>query len=176
MFSPALSLALVVLSSLPTFAQGSERVANSGSSNCPGASCRNTGNVAAATAPTSLPSRPVPGKWEVEDFKASDASVTCSVVKYDSTVPLPTLHLLCPGRQVFAPLRVHLSLSWKDIAQIPAAMHGMLVDINSVVKFKSTKAGNPTAELTLQDPNAARSSRQWITFTQVNVGLVLPNK
>ena len=178
MFSRMLSFVLIVLSPLATFAQVSDKAANSDQmpSNCPGGSCRNVNNVAAATAPNSLPSTRVQGKWEVLDFKATDASVSCSVVKYDATVPLPILHLLCPGKDVYAPLRVHLTLSWKDVAQIPAEMRNMVVDMNSVVKFKSSKEGDSKAELTLQDPHVARLSRQWITFTQVNVGLVLPNK
>jgi hypothetical protein len=140
---------------------------------CTSAECKTQDQVASAG---SLPSIPSKGKWQVEDFKTTDASISCSVAKYDSTASRPILHLICPERDVFAPLRVHLTLSWKDVAQIPLSMRSMLVDTSRVVRFKSTRAGESRAELTLQAPNASRSIREWIKFTDVNVGLVLPNK
>lgn len=140
---------------------------------CDSAECKTQDGVAAANA---LPSVPSNGKWEVEDFQTSDASVNCSVVKYDSALDRPIIHLVCPERQVFAPLRVHLTLSWKDVAQIPLAIHSMFLDTSRVVRFKSPRVGSSSAELTFQDPNDSRPVKQWITFTEVNVGLVLPNK
>ena len=122
-----------------------------------------------------LPSVPVKGKWQVEDFKTSDASVSCAVVKYDSTLTRPILHLLCPGPDVFAPLRVHLTLTWKNVSEIPSVMKSMLVDMSRSVKFKSRPNGSK-AELTFENPRDTRSLKQWITFTEVNVGLVLPPK
>lgn len=141
--------------------------------NCLSGSCMNSSDI---PQPASLPSVPVKGKWEVEDFKTSDNSVACAAVKYDSTVTRPVLHLICPGPDVFAPLRVHLTLSWKKAIEIPAVMRGMLVDMSRSVKFKS-KLGESKAELTLHDPQATmRTTREWITFTDVNVGLVVPSK
>lgn len=168
-------LLALLFSVLPALAQNINPQGNnqSAQASCPSGNCINENNFAAAP---SLPSVPVKGKWEVEDFKNSDASVSCSVVKYDSTLARPILHLICPGPDVFAPLRVHLSLSWKQVSEIPAIMRSMLVDVSRSVKFKS-KLGESRAELTLQDPQAtARATKEWITFTDVNVGLVVPPK
>ena len=174
MFARTSSILFLILVSAPLIAQNNTISSEAKSRvGCTSADCKKQGQLAAAN---SLPSVPSKGKWENLDFKTTDASVSCSVIKYDSTIDRPVLHLDCPEREVFAPLRVHLALTWKDVTQIPAAMRGMLVDTNRVVKFKSTKVGESSAELTLQDPNAARSTKQWITFTDVNVGLVLPNK
>lgn len=172
MLARMLSVALLVVSP-SLFAQNNQPSSQASQPRCVSSPCASP--AATSSAPI-LPSVPVRGKWEVEDFKTTDASVSCSVVKYDSTVTRPILHLLCPGRDIFAPLRVHLTLTWKDAKQIPAAMRSMLVDIDKAVKFKSSKAGDSKAEITLQDPQAARSVKEWVTFTQVNVGLVLPNK
>jgi len=101
--------------------------------------------------------------------------VSCAVVKYDSTLALPTLHLLCPGPEIFAPLRVHLALTWKNVSEIPLVMKSMLVDMSRSVKFKS-KPGDSRAELTLQNSQRTQSMKQWISFSDVNVGLVLPKK
>jgi hypothetical protein len=119
------------------------------------------------------PSHPVPGKWEAQDFKNSNSSISCSVMKYDFTTSMPILHLLCPGPQIFAPLRVHLTLSFSDIKEIPREMMSMLVDFNRAVRFKS-KPGESQAELTLHAKADTQTLTKWVKFTKVNVGIVLP--
>jgi hypothetical protein len=138
---------------------------------CPGGNCTNYGVANAAT----FPSHPVPGKWQVEDFKSTDSSVTCSIMKYDSTTNLPILHLLCPGPEIFAPLRVHLTLSFASVKEIPRDMHDMLVDFNRAVRFKS-KSGDSQAELTLHAKEDTQTQTKWVKFTKVNVGIVVPEK
>ncbi len=133
----------------------------------------NCANANTADTPI-FPSHPVQGKWVNEEFKTTDASISCSVVKYDNSQPTPILHLLCPGPQIFAPLRVHLSLTWKQVTDIPARLRHMLVKTDSLVKFKS-KHGESKAELTMSDPQAGGSSKEWVSFNSVGVGLVLPN-
>lgn len=140
---------------------------------CTSAECKTQDQLASAA---SLPSIPSKGKWQVQDFKTTEASISCSVAIYDFSPARPVLHLICPERSVFAPLRVHLTLSWKDTAQVPLIMRSMLVDTNRAVRFKSRGIGDSSAELTLQDPKASRSIKEWIKFTDVNVGLVLPDK
>jgi hypothetical protein len=83
--------------------------------------------------------------------------------------------LLCPGPQIFAPLRVHLTLSFADAKEIPKDMHEMLVDFNRAVRFKS-KAGDSQAELTLHAKQDTQTETKWVRFTKVNVGIVLPEK
>lgn len=168
------SIFFVLLSSASLIAQTNPNASDPSSQpGCTSAECKTQGQLASAA---SLPSIPSKGKWQVEDFRTTDASISCSVAKYDSAAARPVLHLICPERQVFAPLRVHLTLSWKDVAQIPLSMRSMLVDTNRAVRFKSHGIGDSSAELTLQAPNASRPVKQWIKFTDVNVGLVLPNK
>jgi hypothetical protein len=168
------SIFFIVLSSASLIAQNNLNAGDTTSqSGCTAAECKSQDQVASAG---SLPSTPSKGKWEVQDFRTTDASISCSVAKYDSTRSRPILHLICPQREVFAPLRVHLTLSWKDVAQIPLSMRTMLVETDRVVRFKSTRIGESSAELTLQAPNASRSVKEWIKFTDVNVGLVLPDK
>src|SRR5258707_1206967 len=82
---------------------------------CPSGGCTDR-NAAPALI---FPSHPVPGKWEVQDFKGTNASISCAIMKYDLTTSFPILHLLCPGPQIFAPLRVHLTLSFADAKEIP---------------------------------------------------------
>ena len=81
-----------------------------------------------------------------------------------NTQSLPILHLLCPGPQIFAPLRVHLTLSFADAKEIPKDMHNMLVDFNRAVRFKS-KAGDSQAELTLHAKQDTQSETKWAKFT-----------
>lgn len=174
MFSRALTLFAVLLLALPGVGQvsGNKIASQNNQAVCESGNCKADKGLAAAA---SLPSVPTRGKWEVEDFKPSDDSVSCAVVKYDSTPVLPTLHLLCPGPEIFAPLRVHLALTWKNVSEIPLVMKSMLVDLSRSVKFKS-KPGDSRAELTLHNAQSTQSTKQWISFTDVNVGLVLPQK
>ncbi len=142
-----------------------------------GTSCSNfrgpEGYPTLATRPASAP--PAGRRWEIEDFKPVDSSISCAVVKYDLDNLMPILHLLCPGPQIFAPLRVHLTLTWKDVSEVPESMKNMLVDAtsNSTVKFKS-RPGESRVELTLRDPDDTQSLKEWVKFTKVNVGLVVP--
>jgi hypothetical protein len=169
MFFRALSTLLVLFSASLGLAQVINETHESPQPGCASGNCSNANQLASAP---SLSSRAGSGKWEVQDFKSSDdAFIYCAVMKYDSTVSRPTLHLLCPGPDVFAPLRVHLALTWRNGNEIPLVMRSMQVERSSSVRFKS-KPGASRAELTLQDPLAARSTKQWITFTEVNVGLV----
>jgi hypothetical protein len=173
MFFRTLAISSALFLAVSAFCQSSDKQYNAQATQaCPGGQCATANNFAAAT---SLPSVPVKGKWEVEDFKPSDAAVSCAVVKYDSTAARPTLHLLCPGPDIFAPLRVHLALTWKYASQIPATMKNMLVDMSRSVRFKS-KPGSSKAELTLRKPQDTHSTKEWVTFTDVNVGLVLQQK
>jgi len=166
-----LCLIFVSLSLWPAYSQTGSNQPATMSPSCLAPNCVNTD---AGKAPT-FPTHPVHGTWVNEDFKTSDASVSCSVVKYDNSQPKPILHLLCPGPQVFAPLRVHLSLTWKEVSEIPARLRNMLISTNSLVNFKS-KPGDSRAEITMQDPQAGGSSKEWVHFTSVAVALVLPNE
>ena len=112
----------------------------------------------------------------MEDFKQTNASVSCAAVSYDPGAARPTVHLLCPEPDIFAPLRVHLALTWKSVNQIPSVMKNMMVDLSRSVKFKS-KPGDSKAKLTLYSPQqASRSVTEWVKFTDVSVGLVLPRR
>jgi len=176
LFRMATTVAFLVCASFATMAQVTTDIGqyDTGVSQpCPGTGC--APNHHNPNGGPSLPSTQVNGKWETEDFKASDASVSCAVVKFDSALAMPILHLLCPGPEIFAPLRVHLMLTWKREIEIPSVIRRMLVDTSSPVKFKS-KLGDSQAELTFRDAQASSSKKEWITFTNVNVGLVLPPK
>jgi hypothetical protein len=131
-------------------------------------------NLAASDRGPVFPTIPSKGKWESLDFKPdSNGSVSCGVVRYEISDAKPTLHLLCPGPQLYAPLRVHLALTWADAKEVPQILRTMRVDAASPVKFKSSP-GNAAAEVTLSGDRNAPSQRQWIHFSKVNVALVLP--
>lgn len=118
-----------------------------------------------------FPKRPWNGKWEIEDYKRStEASVSCAIVKY-VTESKPQVDLLCPGPQIYAPLRVHLALTWADAKDVPASMKNLELDTNASVRFKS-KPGSPMAELTLRD-GGRQPQKEWVTFNRINVSLVL---
>lgn len=107
------------------------------------------------------------------NFKPGDASVSCAVVRYEPSELQPILHLLCPSPEIYAPLYVHLALTWSEPTEVPQDMRNMLVQPDSPAKFKSIN-GNARAELTLYNAQRTRSQKEWVEFTRIsNVGLVL---
>lgn len=140
------------------------------SGQCPAHACN---NLAEPDNAPIFPTVPSNGKWETLDFKTEDASVSCTVVKYELAQSRPIVHLLCPDPRIYAPLRVHLALSFTELKQVPQVMKQMLVDVDSAVKFKST-TGDARAQLTLHNASQTHSQKEWIRFTKVNVALVLP--
>jgi hypothetical protein len=143
---------------------------------CPaGANCSAVASNSSDT--PALRTRNDASRWQIEDFKPSDAAITCSVVKYEWDDVMPIVHLLCPGPQVFAPLRVHLTLTWKNESEVPQAIKTMRVetDRNSTVQFKS-QTGESRVELTLCDAEETQTLKEWVKFTKVKVGLVPTQK
>ena len=173
MFVRTRAILFVLLSSAFLIAQNTPDGVPKQKTRCMSVECKAQEDLAAANTPPPVPSN---SKWKLEDFRVSDATVNCSVVKYESALARPMLHLICPEQQVFAPLRVHLMLTWRQLTEIPPAMRSMLVDTSRVVRFKSPEPGISSVELTFQDPKDSRSVKQWITFNDVNVGLVLTSK
>jgi hypothetical protein len=106
-------------------------------------------------------------------YKQGDGPVSCAVVKYDVSGQSPVLHLLCPEPQVYAPLRVHLALSWTEPGEIPQIIKNMAVDPNSLALFRSVP-GNTRAELWMHSVQDAQSRKEWVKFTTCKVSLVLP--
>jgi hypothetical protein len=88
---------------------------------------------------------------------------------------MPILHLLCPGPEIFAPLRVHLTLSFADVKEIPQDLHNMLVDLSHAAKFRA-KHGESQAELSLHAKEDPQVQTKWVKFTKVNIGIVLPEE
>jgi hypothetical protein len=137
---------------------------------CPANACNNLTDL--DTVPI-YPTVPSNGKWETLDFKHDDAAVPCTVVKYELAESRPIVHLLCPDPRIYAPLRVHLSLSFTDLKEVPQIMKQMLVDVDSPVKFKSAR-GDARVQLSLHSAAQTSSQKEWVKFTKVNVALVLP--
>jgi hypothetical protein len=163
------SVCIAVLFVCPLVACAQSRPAQS-AGQCPANACNNL------TDPDTVPIYPtVPsnGKWETLDFKHDDAAVPCTVVKYELAESRPIVHLLCPDPRIYAPLRVHLSLSFTDLKEVPQIMKQMLVDVDSPVKFKSAR-GDARVQLSMHSAAQTSSQKEWVKFTKVNVALVLP--
>lgn len=159
------SLSLFLLVSVTTHAQA---VPNQ---RCAGGPCSNL--VPPDRGPV-LPVVPSNGKWETLDFKPGTGSVSCGVVKYEVTDLKPTVHLLCPGPQIYAPIRVHLALTWQSLEEVPPVLRTMYVELTNPVKFKSIPGKDASAELTLDNGQKTHAQKEWIHFTKVMVALVLP--
>jgi hypothetical protein len=120
-----------------------------------------------------VPAKYSNSKTESWDFKPGEGPVSCAVVNYDVSSENPVLHLLCPEPQVYAPLRVHLALSWTEPGEIPKNIKNMVVDANSLAQFRSTP-GNARVEVWVHAAQQTQSRKESVKFTKCKISLVLP--
>ena len=125
---------------------------------------------ALATCAAQSGSAPAPhDPWaSVPDYRSVANPLSCSVVKLDKDNNMPVLHLICPARQIFAPLRVYMQLSWNELKEMPQQFDDG--PLPQIVKLRSNHS-----EVDVQmnvDENGTRRQR-WVAFTNlVGLGLV----
>ncbi len=101
--------------------------------------------------------------------------IQCSVVKWDSTAPKPTLTLLCPPEEVFSPLRVYIQLSWLKPEEVPDNVLHILASPKTHTKLRTSKKA-AWVRLKVSANAEERPQEKWVSFTGlVNVALLTEN-
>jgi hypothetical protein len=120
-----------------------------------------------------------PTTGEPMTVKPIDApDVPCSVIGWGNTSPKPSLTLLCPPKDLFAPLHVYIKLSWLTTEDVPDYFRDISLLPNEVTKLHTNKAAT-LIWLNVYDRNKHQRVARWVSFNGVvDVALltVVPSK
>jgi len=92
--------------------------------------------------------------------------VSCSVVEWKVGGPMPTLTVLCPPDDVFAPLHVYLKLSWLKPEHIPASVRNVMVTTKTPIRLRTNKSAT-WVWLELREKQGDAPRRTWVAFNGV---------
>jgi hypothetical protein len=99
--------------------------------------------------------------------------ITCAVLKWKDEPSLPTLAIICPPQDIFAPLHIYLKLSWLTPDDVPSSAHRITAMASSITKMRTNKS---TAWLWLdvREEQGAASHKTWVGFNAVEDLALLP--
>ncbi len=89
--------------------------------------------------------------------------VKCAVVEWNASEPQPTLTLVCPPGQVFAPLRVYMKLSWKNPDGIPEELQRIVAEPKSQTRLETIK-NRLRVWLPIADKKGNSQKPKWVEF------------
>lgn len=92
--------------------------------------------------------------------------VSCSIVEWKDDQPKPTLAVVCPPQETFAPLHVYLKLSWLKAEDVPLCVRRISAPAKKLIKIRTDRS---TAWVWLgvrEKPDAA-PRQTWVGFNAV---------
>ena len=92
--------------------------------------------------------------------------VSCSVVEWNGATAKPTLTVLCPPEEVFAPLHVYLKVSWLKAEQVPAYTRAIRAPARTPTKLRTNKTA-VWIRLGVQEKQDAPPRKKWVPFSGV---------
>jgi len=101
----------------------------------------------------------------------NNADIKCAIVEWNPDASTPKLTLLCPPLEVFAPLRVYLTLSWEKPEQVPRDYRKIIASPKTPTKMRSTRKG-VFVWLKVQRNHEGEPPVRWVSFNYlVGIGL-----
>ena len=91
----------------------------------------------------------------------------CAVVEWNDGPPRPSLIVVCPPEEVFAPLRLYLKLSWKRDEDVPRDFQAVIAQPNTQTKINWTPQGDYRALLKRERKNGRSGQPEWIDFNDL---------
>ena len=103
--------------------------------------------------------------------------VSCSIVEWKDDTSKPTLAVVCPPQDTFAPLHVYLKLSWLKSEDVPLFARSITVPPKMIVKIRTT-GSTAWVWLAVKEKPSAAARRTWVGFNAVvDIALLtLPTK
>jgi len=92
--------------------------------------------------------------------------VVCSIVESKLSDPAPSLTVLCPPQDIFAPLHVYLKLSWLKPADIPASARSVIATPKTPTRLRTNKSVI-WVWLGVREKPSDDIRRMWVTFNGV---------
>jgi hypothetical protein len=92
--------------------------------------------------------------------------VSCSVVRWKNDPATPTLAVICPPQNVFAPLHVYLKLSWLKPEDVPFSARGIAATEKTLIRIR-TKKSIAWVWVGVQERPDAVPRSTWVAFNGV---------
>ncbi len=95
------------------------------------------------------------------------ADLKCAVVEWNGNPPRPSLVVVCPPEEVFAPLRLYLKLSWKRDEDVPRDFQSFIAQANTQTKVNWTPRGDYRVLLKTEHKNGRSGQPAWVDFNDL---------
>jgi hypothetical protein len=92
--------------------------------------------------------------------------VNCSIVEWKGDNSKPTLAVVCPPQDTFAPLHLYLKLSWLKPEDVPQDVRSITVPAKTIVKMRTT-GSTAWVWLAVKEKPSAAARRTWMGFNAV---------
>lgn len=92
--------------------------------------------------------------------------VSCSIVEWKDEQPKPTLAVVCPPKETFAPLHVYLKLSWLKAEDVPLCVRRISAPTNTVIRIRTDKS-TAWVWLGVREKADAAPRQTWVGFNAV---------
>lgn len=103
--------------------------------------------------------------------------INCSILDWKDDPPKPTLAVLCPPQDTFAPVYLYLKLSWLKPEDVPLSVRSITAPAKAVTKIRTTKSA-AWVWLEVKEKVDGSPRRTWVAFNAVaDIALLsLPSK
>jgi hypothetical protein len=121
----------------------------------------------------SQPETPASSKprWPGADTRAiaeRAPDLKCAVVEWNDGPARPSLIVVCPPEEVFAPLRLYFKLSWKRDEDIPRDFQSFIAQPNTQTKINWTQQGEYRVLLKSERRNGRSGGPEWVSFNDLS--------
>jgi hypothetical protein len=116
------------------------------------------------------PEEPGDKRWPAPVARVSaerTPDLKCSVVERNDGPAKPSLIVVCPPEEVFAPLRLYLKLSWKHDEDIPRDFQTFIAQPNTQTKINWTPGGDYRVLLKAEGKDGRSGRPEWVKFNDL---------
>ena len=92
--------------------------------------------------------------------------INCSILDWKDDSPKPTLAVLCPPQDTFAPVYLYLKLSWLKSEDVPLLVRSITAPVKTVIKIRTSKA-TAWVWLSVKEKVDVAPRRTWVPFNAV---------
>lgn len=108
-----------------------------------------------------------PARGEALTLTPNDMpDISCSVAQWKDDLATPTLAVICPPANVFAPIHVYLKLSWLRAEDVPPVARGITVAEKALVKVRTNRS-SAWVWLGVREKQGGAPHRAWVAFNGV---------
>jgi len=107
------------------------------------------------------------GHWlDHRALRNPSPDVKCAIVEWITASPKPSLVVVCPPDEVFAPLRLYFKLSWKRDADVPANFQ-IVAEPKTMIKMHWNLQGDYQVLLRTERKNDRSPHPEWVKFNDL---------